>query len=199
MENQEANEDKAWASILTPLSVPELMIFISDIERLFRINPLIEFTEWQSIDCNQHTASGTNISQKKPFKFNHKIDVTTYKNKRVIAYSEGIKLSTTLEIEPDQQGSKLTITDVYKVDQDNVSASLTTIDKSLIPWANDIQHAIFSWKRWSWLPLWRWYMKKIWQPMKPSARRITYMILWITFAEFLGVILVALIYYLQFA
>jgi hypothetical protein len=42
-------------------------------------------------------------------------------------------------------------------------------------------------------------MRRIWQPMKPSARRITYMLLWISLAEVALIALGVAIYFVEFA
>jgi hypothetical protein len=45
VENSEAIKDAAWATINTPLEVNELKLFCQDIERLFRINPMLHFKQ----------------------------------------------------------------------------------------------------------------------------------------------------------
>ena len=57
-----------------------------------------------------------------------------------------------------------------------------------------MQQYLVRWHRWSRIAPWRWYMQHIWLPMKPAARRITYMLLWITLAEIALILLIAIIY-----
>ena len=52
-------------------------------------------------------------------------------------------------------------------------------------------------KRWSWLPGWRWYIHRVWVPMKPSARRIVWLLYLITVAEFFFFLFVLLIFVLE--
>ena len=99
----------------------------------------------------------------------------------------------------ETDGSNLTIIDSY----DTLTTAermqrLNEVDKSLVKWAEDIQQYLIQWNRWSKFTPWRWYMKYIWQPMKPSARRITYMLLWISLAEISLLLLGAAIYVIEF-
>ncbi len=53
------------------------------------------------------------------------------------------------------------------------------------------------WKRWSWLPGWKFYMRHVWQPMKPMARRISFILIVVTLAEFIVFLLVFAIFWLE--
>ncbi|WP_069473725.1 hypothetical protein [Candidatus Marithrix sp. Canyon 246] len=57
-----SSEDKAWVRIATPLSNKQLHEFCSDLERLYRINPLLEFIEWRQIDTNTYHIHFKNLS-----------------------------------------------------------------------------------------------------------------------------------------
>lgn len=177
-------EDAAWAAINTPLSVEDLILFCQDIERLFRINPMLEFSEWAKLSDTQYRMAARNISQEVPFEIDTEINVEQTTNEIVLNYSKGIKSKTVFIIEPSEYGSKLTITDYY----DNLSekqrqSKIQEVDKSIVNWADYLQRFLITWNKWSKFSLWRWYMKRIWQPMKPTGRRVTYMLLWITLVE----------------
>lgn len=111
-------EDMAWVTIETPLSAWQLKAFIRDLERLFRINSLLEIERWEVLPNDRIAFEAFNLGNGKHLK------------------------------------SEL---------------------------------------NWSWLPLWRWSMQRVWQPMKPSARRITYWIVLITLAEMALVLLLVAI------
>jgi len=198
--NTKANEDDAvWASVITPLSVDALMEFCADTERLFRINPMLVFTNWEKTSENSYSFSGVNSSQEVAFEFEFGLTVSKLDDGYRIDYDKGIKSSTELKIESAEHGSKLTITDRY----DRFSASerklhLHEVDQSITIWAEYLQKFCISWNSWSKFALWRWYMRRIWQPMKPSARRITYMLLWITVIEIALLALGAGIYITEF-
>ncbi|VAW90577.1 hypothetical protein MNBD_GAMMA21-18 [hydrothermal vent metagenome] len=199
-----ADEDVAWASIETPLDVDELKLFCQDIERLFRINPMLIFKDWQSNEENGYQFSGQNISQEEPFDFDLTLSINAVTDGVQINYQQGIKSSTTFTIEPADAGSqsksKLTITEDYNgMSEQERKEHLHTVDRSLTVWAKYLQQYFLSWQRWSRFRLWRWYMNRVWQPMKPSGRRITYMLLWITAFEIALIILGVTIYYIEYA
>lgn len=192
-------EDAAWASLNTPMSADELKQFCLDIERLFRINPMLEFKKWEALKTNQFNISGKNISQETPFEFETKLQITELTDGLKVDYSQGIKSSTVFKIESAPQGSKLTITDHYQgLSEEERKTRLGEVDQSIVVWANYLQKFIITWHRWSRIAPWRWYMRKVWQPMKPTARRITYMLLWISVVEIALIALGTAIYFVEF-
>jgi len=192
-------EDAAWASINTPLSVGELTEFCRDIERLFRINPMLEFQHFKALGQQRYAYAGRNISQETPFEFDYTFTVKVQPDGLQIDYDQGIKSRTVFQIEPASQGSKLTITDYYDhLPVDERKQHLTEVDKSLVIWANYLQRFLITWSRWSRFAAWRWYMRRVWQPMKPSSRRITYTLLWITAVEIALIALGVAIYFIEY-
>lgn len=192
-------DDVAWASVNTPLSVNALKEFCADTERLFRINPMLEFKKWEDVADNSYTFSGKNISQEKPFEFEFKITANELDDGVQLDYDRGIKSSTVFKIEEAPLGSKLTITDRYdRLPAEQREEHIHEVDKSITIWAQYLQKYLISWKRWSRFGLWRWYMRRIWQPMKPNARRITYMLLWISVVEVALIVLGATIYFIEY-
>jgi hypothetical protein len=192
-------EDAAWASINTPLSVEELTSFCHDVERLFRINPMLEFQQFNTLDAQRYAFSGRNISQETPFEFDITFSVTELPDGLQIDYDQGIKSKSLFKIEPAPQGSKLTITDYYeRLPAEQREQHLHEVDKSLLVWAKYLQSYLVTWSRWSGIGPWRWYMRRIWQPMKPTARRITYALLWITVVEIALIALGVAIYFIEF-
>jgi hypothetical protein len=193
-------EDVAWASLNTPLNSDELKLFCRDIERLFRINPMLEFSEWQALGTNEYAFSGKNSSQETPFDFSVKCTVREQADGFRLDYSQGLKSNTTFKIEPAPQGSKLTIIDCYDgLSEEERKSRLAEVDKSIVVWASYLQKFIISWHRWSRLAPWRWYMRRVWQPMKPTARRISYMLVWISLFEIALIALGVAIYFSEYA
>jgi hypothetical protein len=196
---QNAENDSAWASVITPLSVEALMEFCADTERLFRINPMLVFTKWEQTSENSFDFSGENSSQDKAFEFEFGLTVSKLDDGYRIDYDKGVKSSTVLKIEAAEKGSKLTITDHYdRLPASERESQLHEVDQSIVIWAEYLQKFCISWNSWSKFALWRWYMRRIWQPMKPTARRITYMLLWITVVEIALLALGAGVYYNEF-
>jgi hypothetical protein len=194
-----AADDAAWAAINTPLSVEELNIFCQDIERLFRINPMLEFNAWENLSDNHYRMAAKNISHEEPFEIDVEINVEQQTDEIIFHYSSGIKNKTILKIEPSEYGSKLTITESYDgLSEEERQTHLHEVDKSLTNWADYMQRFLITWNKWSKFGLWRWYMKRVWQPMKPSGRRVTYMILWVTLVEIALITLGVGIYFSEF-
>ena len=196
--------DAAWASINTPLHPDSLLVFIQDIERLLRINPMLEFKKWDQLSTSHFFMAGRNISQETAFEFETDLHVKQLSNGIEIEYEQGIKSRTTFEVESvelenSEPGSKLTITDYYdRFDEEDGQNKLAEVDKSLVNWATDLQRYILKWQKWSRFGLWRWYMRRVWQPMKPTARRITYMLLWISVVEVALIALGAALYIAEY-
>ena len=193
-----AADDAAWAAINTPLSVDELTNFCQDIERLFRINPMLEFSDWQQLAENSYRMAVKNISQEQPFEIDVEMDVEHQPDEIIVHYKSGLKKQTIFRIEPSEFGSKLTLIDEYRFVEPGGNEKINEIDKSLVNWADYLQRYLILWKKWSKHGWWRWYMKRIWQPMKPTGRRITYMFLWITVVEIALIALGAGIYWSEY-
>lgn len=184
MTTPDTAEDSAWAAVNTPLPVEPLIKFCQDVERLFRINPMLDFESFKSVGDNRYEMSGCNSSQDKSFDFNVSFKATPLPDGLQIDYEDGIKSSTIIKVESSDTGSKLTITEAYeRLSAEEREKRLGEVDKSLITWADYLQRFLIMWKRWHRVPLWGWYMRRVWQPMKPMGRRITYILLWITLAE----------------
>jgi len=194
-------ENSAWAEFITPLDTNELKSFCrDDVERLFRINPYLEFNKWEKTADNLFHVTGKNISQQEPFEFDYEITVAETERGLLVTYKNDLKLSTTFKVEPAEQGSKLTIIDEYtNLSEEEATARSKEIDQSLTTWAKYLQRYILTWKKWSWLSPWRWYMRHAWQPMKPMSRRITYMLIWITLFEIALIALGVAIYFVEYA
>ena len=133
-------EDNVWASFNTRLSTDVLKKFCSDIERLFRINPMLEFRLWQAIEKNRVHLHCINSSQENPIEVDVEMSIHEVDDGFEIEYSNGIKTNTYFKIEPTEQGSKLTITENYRELSDSERESkLNEVDKSIVIWANYLQ------------------------------------------------------------
>jgi len=64
--------------------------------------------------------------------------------------------------------------------------------------AHSRQENLINWQRWSRFRVWRWYMRRVWQPMKPAGRRITYIPLWISVVEFALIAMGVAIYLVEY-
>ena len=76
-------------------------------------------------------------------------------------------------------------------------ARVAETDRSLLAWGGDLYRYFRDWRRWSWLMPWRWYMRRVWRGMKPTARRIAYMLWMVTVFEIVSVLLIVAVFALE--
>ncbi|MEE8393837.1 MAG: hypothetical protein V3R66_05780 [Rhodospirillales bacterium] len=199
-ENEEPDgeePDAAWVTIETPFDAEWLRGFVGDIECLFRINSLTEFEEMRQTGEGQYHLKIKNLGNGKILETDLK--VTADGGGVEVSYSSGLKSATRLQIEPKADGTaSLVITDYYGgTTAEEREARIDEVDNSLVQWGHDIHRYLKYWNRWSWIPGWRWYMRRFWQSMKPSARRICFMLFFITLVEFVFFLFVFLIFWLE--
>lgn len=189
-------DDQAWVVIETPSAPATLAEFCRDLERLYRINPYHEFRTWRSAGPDRVDAAFRNLSIQRDFDLKLSIHHTSDRD-FTVHYDSGIKRSTRFEIEPAPAGSRLKITDDYRGATNGVPVDTSEVDKSLHAWGVALHDYLQREARWGRYMLWRWYMRRMWVPMKPTARRITFIILMVTLAEIVLFVLVMVIYWLE--
>jgi len=192
------SEDAAWVSIETPFPAEELRGFLDDPERLFRINSYLEFKRWDALGGGHYRIHFRNQSNDTTLAT--EISATPMDDGLRVVYADGLKTETVFRVEPGAEGgpAKLTVTDDYSgTPKEEREARVDEADKSLAQWGRDLHRYLHQWKRWSWLPGWRWYRRKVWQSMSPRGRRISYMLLVITALEFLAFLMVFFIFWLE--
>lgn len=196
-ESTENNEDAAWVTIETPFGSAELRAFLDDVERLYRINSMLEFEEWQQTGDRQYRLKAKNLSNGKQLETDLEVELTA--DGITVRYNEGLRTSTSFRVDDEVGGcAKLVVTDDYSgCSFTERESRIDEVDKSLVYWGNSLYRYLHQWKRWSWLPGWKLYMRKIWQPMKPMARRITFILIMITLVEFVFFLMVFTIFWLE--
>ena len=168
--------------ISTTLSVADLRSFLDDIERLYRINPLLEIRAFEATARGTYRLAARNLSNGRDIEA--ALAVTPRETGIDVRYSHGLKTATSFRVEraPGEGGSHLVVTDVYEGGTEaERRARAGEIDLSLNAWGRALHDYLRAWTRWSWLAPWRSYMRRAWQPMTPSARRIVWMI-WVVSA-----------------
>ena len=191
------NEDAAWVSIETPFSVEELRAFLDDVERLYRINSMLVFENWEKLSDQEYRLKLKNLSNGKLLETALTVDSTD--DGIVVGYQQGLRSSSTFRVEPTDDGkARLVVTDDYSgTPVSEREKRIDEVDKSLVNWGNDLYRYLRQWRRWSWVPGWQWYMRKIWQPMKPMGRRIAYILFVISVAELILFLLVFTVFSLE--
>lgn len=187
--------DAAWVVLETPLAPARLAAFCGDLERLYRINPFLEFASWKQDAPDRFRAEVLNHSNAQRTVLAARVTRTSDRAFRV-DYQEGLKKSTRFEIQPAPSGSRLTITDEYG--PAGARAPDPGVDRSLHAWGVALKSYLERDRRWGWLPLYRWATDRVWLPMKPAARRITFLVLVIALADVLLIALGFAIYWLEF-
>lgn len=172
--------DAAWVSIPARQTPAQLAALCADIEAIIRVNPYYVFNgKWKRVDGNCFHISLSNLSNLQEIE--QSICIAQESQFRwVVNYDSGIKKRTVFEIAPAATGtgSVLTITDDYQgLTDEERETRKDEADKSLKAWGQGLFVYFKRWSRLRWIPGWRWYTRRVWIPMKPSARRITYMLL----------------------
>ena len=185
--------DAAWVAIDAPLTPAALAGFCRDVERLYRINPYLEFRRWRQTAPAAFTVSVRNLSNQRDFDLQLELGRASERD-FIVRYDRGVKRSTRFEIDSAAGGSRLRITDDYS---GAATADTTEVDRSLHAWGVALREYLLREQRWGWCAPWRWYMRRVWVPMKPSARRITFIILMVMLAEIALIALVMAIYWAE--
>ena len=189
-----ASSDAAWVSLPTPLALTTLQELCRDIEVIFRLNPFYYFKSWTKTGPAGFALEFENHSNQTNNAVN--IHVTATADGFTVAYDQGLKKRTVFSLEATTDGSRLTVTDDYEgIPERERTQRILEVDRSLQAWGEALRLYFMRQKRWAWLPGWRWYMRRVWIPMKPSARRIVWMLYLITAAEFAFFVLLILIWW----
>jgi hypothetical protein len=192
-----ATRDAAWVSLPVPQSPDELAALCRDVEALFRVNPYLYFSAWRRTGPASYHTEFENRSNQQRVAVDFEVTAgpgTGF----TVNYAGGLKKRTVFAIEPAPEGSRLTITDDYEgFPPEERAARAAEVDKSLHAWGVALRAYFLRQKRWSWLPGWRWYIRRVWVPMKPSARRIVWLLYLISVVEFFFFLFVLLIYLIE--
>jgi len=197
-DSSQGSKDAAWVTIETPFSAGELRAFLEDVERLYRINSLLVFEEWRQTGDNLYLLKAKNLSNGR--RIETSLDVKPTDDGITVRYSHDLKTATTFRVDAQPgETAKLVVTDDYSgASLAEREARIDEVDKSLVQWGISLHHYLQQWKRWSQVPGWKFYMRRVWQPMKPMGRRIAFLLIVITLAEFVVFLFVFTIFWLEF-
>jgi hypothetical protein len=191
-----AEDDAAWVKVEMPLPPAALHAFLLDLERLFRINPWLEFEGIERTAPGRLRLRGRNHSNSQPLEVGVWLAHSEPGRSLVLRYDRGIKRETRCEIEAAAGGSVLTITEAYDTPSEaQRDEKLKEVDRSLLPWAAALRAYLIDRARWRWLPGHRWYRERFWLGMTPRQRRIVRLIVWTTAVEFVVFLFVFAIYW----
>jgi hypothetical protein len=192
-----ALEDSVRAETSVPFSADDVYDFISDIERLLRLNPHLEIDTWQRMSDGMRLAA---LNETTGRRIETVVRVETAGETRtiVLSYAAGLKQATTLTVEyGDGHGCRLVLTEHYPVIEDAQDPRIAEVDRSLVPWVDAIRRHLLGRQRWGWLPGWRWWHEQFIPGMAPRQRRIVRMIIWVSVLEFVVFLLIAAIFWTE--
>ena len=151
----------------------------------------------ETIDPNQFRLKAKNQSNGRTVETD--LDVEAIDDGILVRYSDGLKSSTSFRVRAQAPNlANLIVTDDYSgTPVDQREARIDEVDRSLAHWGKGLHRYLKQWKRWSWLPGWQYYMRRVWQPMKPMARRIVFLLIAITAAEFVVFLFIFAIFWLE--
>jgi hypothetical protein len=190
-------EDSVRAETHIPIAAEALFEFISDIERLFRLNPHLDIETWQRMPGGMQFAAFNETSGRR-IESAVRVEARPATHSIVLSYADGLKRATTLAIESgDGEGCRLVLTEHYPFIADAQDPRVAEVDRSLVPWVDAIRRHLRARRRWSWLPGWRWWHEHVLAGMAPRQRRIVRMIVWISVLEFAVFLFVVAIFWLE--
>jgi hypothetical protein len=193
----EAQEDHVRAETQIPICADAAFEFISDIERLLRLNPHLDIQTWQRLPDGMCFAA-LNETTGRRIETAVRVETMRATHSIVLSYTDGLKKATTLAVERvDGEGCRLVVTEHYPVIEDEQDSRVAEVDRSLVPWVNAIRRHLLERKRWGWLPGWRWWHEGILAGMAPRQRRIVRMIVWVSVLEFVLFLMVAAIFWAE--
>jgi len=185
-------DDAAWVGVITALTSGQLLALLDDPERLLRVNSQWVFDTWEHFEDNRFRLRIRNSSNGRMWETNGVL--TRLADGLRLDYAEGIKASTRFIVEPAENGARLWVVEDYgRLPEAERRARVDEVDRSLPRWGQDLYRYLRGWARWSRFPPWRWYVERVWRPMKPLARRVVRLLVWATVAEFVffvGLVLV---------
>lgn len=184
--------DTARAEIAVPLAPAALADFLADVERLFRLNPLLAIESWRACAGGFHFVAA-NESNGRRIDAVVAVERAADGSTLLLRYATGLKRATRLAVTASAGGARLVVTEHYAAVEDPADPRLAEVDRSLVPWVAALHRHLRARRRWGWLPGWRWWHERFLAGLAPRQRRIVRLLVWISLLEFiafLGLVLV---------
>ena len=196
-------DNSTWVTLEIATPPAALFEYLKNFERLFRLNPYLDIKQWVEREGGKRFQLEA-LNEMNGVTYSLDIDVESIQASTyfLLRYSQGLKetLEITIQAASDQHKSILTLREHYhQTTQEQREQQLQEIDHSLIPWGKSIRLYILGLQRWAWFWPYRWYHEKVWLPMRPTHRRISRMLIWVTLLEFVVFLFVFIIYWLELA
>lgn len=187
------DEDLARAETLLPLSPEAAFAFLSRVELVFRLNPLLAIDRWTPAEWG-FRYEGLNESNGQAMAVSVRVAIAPAERQVCLHYDNGLKRGTDMRIEPAEAGARLVVIEHYPRIAEADDPRVAEVDKSLVPWVAALHRHLLARRRWAWLPGWVWWQEGFLPKLKPAQRRIARLLVWTGVLEFaLFLVLVAVL------
>ncbi|OGI37430.1 MAG: hypothetical protein A2140_01340 [Candidatus Muproteobacteria bacterium RBG_16_62_13] len=151
---------------------------LADPEVLLRINPYLVFKRWEKTGPDRYRAEFHNETNQLDFQGDIDIEQRT-DGTLVLHLRKGLKQRIFFSAEAAPNGSQLIVVDDYEGPSEaDRESRKSEVDRSIVAWGEALRRYFVRQRRYGWLPGWRWFIRRVWMPMKPSHRRILWL-LWL--------------------
>ena len=209
----ETQKNTAWVSIEIPVSPGKLFAFLQNTERLFRLNPYLDIHQWEALaGGKQFHLKALNEMNGVTYDLTVTIESIQSGASIFLSYQShneaGLKRALEITLQPGVGrvdglgGSILTLREHYHApltEGEYPEEQLKEVDHGLTHWAASIRQYLLGWERWSWFWLYQWYKGRFWLNMRPTHRRISRLLIWVTVLEFIVFLFIFTIYWLELA
>jgi hypothetical protein len=187
--------DLASAETLLAIAPNLVGAFLTDVERLLRLNPLLVVECWMPEGPGRFRLIARNESNEQLV--DTPVDIEADGRGLTLRYASGLKQATRLRVEAVPEGTRLIVTEHYPRLEHAQDPRVVEVDKSLVPWVAAIRGHLLRRARWGRLPLifavWQWWHEGVMLSMAPRNRRIVRLIVWLSaieFVVFIGMVIV---------
>lgn len=183
-------EDIARAETVLPVSCEVLQDVLLDVERLFRLNPMLSIRQWSPAEYGFRFVA---LNESNGREIDLGVVVEHAPAMLTFRYDSGLKRATHFMLAAAASGTRLVVTEHYPRIENPDDPRIADVDKSLVPWVAALRRHLLARLRWGWLPGWRWWSERFLLSMPPRQRRIVRLIVWVSIFEFLvfiGLVLV---------
>lgn len=175
------SKDQAQVIISSPLNLKQMEPYLDQLPLLFSVNPFYKIKNWQQ-EAHQVSFEVNNLQSGQ--RHHYQLQLHRQPNHVRVYYDQGIKAYTDLRLHAVDEGSELIITEDYsRLPESERQKRLQEVDQSLLPWAHALRRFFKQIHRWSWLPVWSYWIR-FWFSMNPNQRMVSRIIIWATVIEF---------------
>lgn len=162
------------------LDPKETLRLLSDIDRLFRLDPKWEVREVKpgADDETGTTVEVDLVDDLTEKDYRDRLQVKRRPGELEIAYKEGWKKLTRIQVEPRERGSRIHLTEEYTLPDDVRAGHIEHLGREQIQWLKSIGQYLRLYETATpYRRIMRRIMNRIWLPMTPSQRRIALIII----------------------